>query len=256
MTQDALVVDRLTVAYRKVIACNEVSLRTPAGSIYALLGRSGAGKSSLLACLAGNRKPSGGRAFLFGMDCWRDRRKLRALLAHVAAGPRLPPREVLDRALSRESRCLLLDEPDFGGGSRGVEARERLRDAANRGMTVLLATQHPAEAEGLADRIGILHGSRLLLDGSTSELAERFREIRYRNEITATRTEYGTELDAFEAVRVRVRGWGVSATVSNFSPERFQIFRSIDGVADAEALPMALDAIFDAVAPGTLEAGR
>jgi ABC-type multidrug transport system ATPase subunit len=256
LTQDALVVDRLTVAYRRVIACNEVSLRIPAGSIYALLGRIGAGKSSLLACLAGDRKPSGGRALLFGMDCWRERRKLRPLLAHVPAEPRRRLQEVLDRALGPEARCLLLDEPDLGEGTRRAEARKQVRAAAGRGTTILLATSRAAEAEGLADRIGMLHGSRLLLDDSATELAGRFREIRYRNEITSTRTEYGTELDAFEAVRVRVRGWGIQAVVSNFSHERFQLFRSLDGVADAEALPMTLDAIFDAVAPEALPASR
>ena len=60
-----------------------------------------------------------------------------------------------------------------------------------------------ADAEGLADRIG--RAGRLVLDEDAAALAGRFRKIRYRNEMTSTRTEYGTSLDPFEAVRVRVR---------------------------------------------------
>jgi len=66
--------------------------------------------------------------------------------------------------------------------------------------------------EGFADRVGILSKGRLAVDEDPASLSRRFRRITYRNEVTETRTDYGTELDAFEAVRVRVRGWGVEAT--------------------------------------------
>ena len=47
-------------------------------------------------------------------------------------------------------------------------------------------------------------------------LSRRFRRIRYGNQLTETRTAYGTELDGFDALRVKVRGWGIDAVVSNF----------------------------------------
>jgi len=56
-------------------------------------------------------------------------------------------------------------------------------------------------------------------------LKSRFRRIRYGNRITETRAVYGTELDAFEAVSVKVRGWGVEAIVSNFDDSAFERFR-------------------------------
>jgi hypothetical protein len=62
--------------------------------------------------------------------------------------------------------------------------------------------------------------------------------------MTETRTAYGTELDAFEAVRVKVRGWGVDAVVSNFDEASFEHFRAIDGISDAEASAMSLEEIF------------
>ncbi|HEX9688119.1 MAG TPA: hypothetical protein VGB47_03495, partial [Thermoanaerobaculia bacterium] len=71
--------------------------------------------------------------------------------------------------------------------------------------------------------------------------------IRFVNEVTEERTEYGTELDLFDAVRVRVRGWGVDAVVSNFEDAKFERFRAIEGVVDARAEAVTLDEIFTAV---------
>jgi ABC-type multidrug transport system ATPase subunit len=116
-------------------------------------------------------------------------------------------------------------------------------------MAILLATGNAADAESVADRVGILRGGALALDEGFSTLMSRFRRIRYRNEITETRTEFGTELDLFDAVRVRVRGWGVEAIVSNFDEELFERLRSADGVADAEASFLTVAEIFDAVCP-------
>lgn len=96
--------------------------------------------------------------------------------------------------------------------------------------------------------MGFLRGGRLLLDDDVATILSRFRRITYVNEITETRTEYGNELDVFDAVRVKVRGWGVEALVSNFDDAAFERFRGIDGVNDARAEAMTLAEIFAAVA--------
>jgi len=49
-------------------------------------------------------------------------------------------------------------------------------------------------------------------------------------------------------VRVRVRGWGVDAVVSNFDEMAFERFRATDGVRDARADPMSLEEIFTEIA--------
>ena len=48
----------------------EISFSVPRGSVYALLGRNGAGKSSLVRCLLGQQKPTAGSCALFGADVW------------------------------------------------------------------------------------------------------------------------------------------------------------------------------------------
>ncbi len=55
-------VEDLTVRYGRTTACAGISLSVARGAVYALLGRNGAGKSSLVRCLLGQQKPaSGGR---------------------------------------------------------------------------------------------------------------------------------------------------------------------------------------------------
>jgi ABC-type Na+ transport system ATPase subunit NatA len=81
----------LTVRYGRSIACSDVSLAAPAGAVYALLGRNGAGKSSLVRCLLGRQRLSGGRALIFGGDSWTTRRSAMARMGVVPEEPDAPP---------------------------------------------------------------------------------------------------------------------------------------------------------------------
>ena len=83
-------VDSLSVRYGKTTALDGVSLRVESGSVYALLGRNGAGKSSLVRCLLGQQKPTGGCVRLFGRESWRHRASLMAKLGVVPEEPDAP----------------------------------------------------------------------------------------------------------------------------------------------------------------------
>lgn len=93
MTSDDLVirVDQLTVKYGRTVAVDHVSFGVPHGSVYALLGRNGAGKSSLIRCLLGVQRAAGGSATLFGKNSWVARAKLMQRVAVVAEEPDAPP---------------------------------------------------------------------------------------------------------------------------------------------------------------------
>lgn len=110
----------------------------------------------------------------------------------------------------------------------------------------MLVTSDP-RAAAAAGRIGFLREGRLVREEESASLTSRFRRIRYVNEMTEARTEYGTELDAFDAVRVKVRGWGVDAVVANFSDAAFERFRRTEGVKEAVALEVTIQEIFEAV---------
>jgi ABC-2 type transport system ATP-binding protein len=65
---DAVVVDEVVVRYGDTTAVDRVSLTVPRGSVFALLGNNGAGKTSLLQVCEGFRRPDGGRVRVLGLD--------------------------------------------------------------------------------------------------------------------------------------------------------------------------------------------
>src|SRR5450759_4343067 len=69
----------------------EISFSVPRGSVYALLGRNGAGKSSFVRCLLGQQKPTAGGCFLFGENVWKHRARLMAKVGVVPEDSDAPP---------------------------------------------------------------------------------------------------------------------------------------------------------------------
>ncbi|HYK42287.1 MAG TPA: ABC transporter ATP-binding protein [Thermoanaerobaculia bacterium] len=292
-----LEIRNLTVRYGKATACDDVSFQVAPGSVYALLGRNGAGKSSLVRCALGEQKADSGSPQLFGEDVWKHRARLLSRVGVVPEEPDAPAamtarhleafcRELYPRwdsvsfnqrlerfgvpqqtpfgrlskgqkgqvllalALAPSPDLLVLDDPTLGLDvvARRAFWEELMGELADRGTTVFLTTHDLAAIEGIATRVGILKEGRLVLDEEVETLKSRFRKIRYGNRITETRTEFGTELDAFESVRVKVRGWGIEAVVSNWDEGAFETFRRQDGVEGAESSAMSLEDIFFAVA--------
>ncbi len=301
-----IALEEVTVRYGRATACNRVTLSVARGEVYALLGRNGAGKSSLVRCVLGQQKPSSGRARLFGEDVWQrradlmarvgvvpeepdapsamtagqiadfcrrlypawDRKTTSERLARFAVPPGVPfgrlskgqkGEVMLSAALGHSPELLVLDDPTLGldAVERRVFFEELIGELADRGATVFITTHDLSSIEGIATRIGIVKNGRLVLDEDLETAKFRFRRLCYGNEITAARRTWGTELDAFDAVRVRVRGWGIEAVVSNYDDIAFECFRRVPGVVDAEASAMTLEEIFLALAgePPVPEAG-
>lgn len=86
-----LACEGLSVRYGATTVLENLTFWVPAGCVYALLGRNGAGKSSLVRCLTGQMRASAGRALLFGRDVWRDRASLMARVGVVPEEPDAPP---------------------------------------------------------------------------------------------------------------------------------------------------------------------
>ena len=83
-----LTVEELTHRYGAVRAVDGVSLEVPQGSVTAVLGANGAGKTSLLRTITGLVRPSAGRVMLDGEDITRTPVEdiVRRGLAHVPEG--------------------------------------------------------------------------------------------------------------------------------------------------------------------------
>jgi len=289
--------DRLTVRYGRLTAVDGVSFDVPKGSVFALLGRNGSGKSSLVRCLLGWQKPESGRTELLGEDPWARRARLMERVGVVPEEPDAPremtPRQLgafcarlypswdgegydsrlarfgvprstafgrlskgqkgltqLSLALAASPELLVLDDPTLGLDpvARHAFFDEIVAELADRGTTVVLTTHDLAGVERIADRVGVLRDGRLLLCEETEALKSRFRAVRYRSEVTESRTGFGDELDEMEPLRAKVRGWGIEAVVSGFTDERFARFAGRDGIVDAEASPLSLEEVFLAVA--------
>ncbi len=97
MSEYAIEVSNATVRYGRVLAVDRVSLAVPRGTVYALLGRNGAGKSSLVRCLLGQRQPQSGTIRVFGEDVWTHRTALMQHLGVVSEEADAPPEMTVDQ---------------------------------------------------------------------------------------------------------------------------------------------------------------
>src|SRR5881396_1642971 len=96
-------------------------------------------------------------------------------MEHLSRG--MQQKVALARALLTSPVLLLLDEPTTGLDPRSkLEVQGFIREVwAAHDATILLCTHDLAEAEALADRVGILDRGRLLCLEPVDELKERYR---------------------------------------------------------------------------------
>ena len=81
-------IDGLTKWFGKKRAVSGLTLDVPGGAIFALLGENGAGKTTTIRMLTGLLQPDAGRAFILGLDPWREAIRLRLRLGYVPERPK------------------------------------------------------------------------------------------------------------------------------------------------------------------------
>ncbi len=90
-------------------------------------------------------------------------------------------RRRLDIAMSLvgKPQIIFLDEPTTGLDPEArLEVWKTVKELAANGTTVFLTTQYLDEAEQLADRIAILHGGRIIANGTLAELKKLFPPVK------------------------------------------------------------------------------
>ena len=221
LADPAIHVRDLQKAFGKVEVLGGVDFDVARGSIFALLGSNGAGKTTVVKILATLLKADAGTAGVNGFDLaeqpadvrqsisltgqfaavdeiltGRENLVLVAQLRHLrqpgtiaddllarfgltdAATRKVSTysggmRRLLDIAMSLIGNppVIFLDEPTTGLDPEArLEVWQAVRELAAAGTTVLLTTQYLDEAEQLADRIAILHGGRIIVNGTLAEL--------------------------------------------------------------------------------------
>jgi ABC-2 type transport system ATP-binding protein len=224
MTRDAAIhVKGLEKSYKELKVLRGVDFDVARGSIFALLGSNGAGKTTVVNILCTLLKANAGTASVNGFDVatqaadvrqffsltgqfaavdeilsGRENLVLVARLRHIkdpgavaddlldrfsltdAAGRKVSTysggmRRRLDIAMSLigDPPVIFLDEPTTGLDPQArLEVWRTVKELTESGTTVLLTTQDLDEAEHLAERIAILHGGRIIVNGTLSELKQ------------------------------------------------------------------------------------
>lgn len=82
-------------------------------------------------------------------------------------------RIVVMSGLLHDPRVIILDEPMVGLDPRLIRKfKTILRERTKTGATVFMSTHNLADAEEMADRIGIIHRGELIAEGSPSEISQ------------------------------------------------------------------------------------
>lgn len=219
----AIHVQGLEKSYKTLHVLRGVDFDVERGSIFALLGSNGAGKTTVVRILSTLLKADAGTASVNGLDVasnaadvreaisltgqfaavdeilsGRENLVLIARLRHLKDPGRIADdllerfslteagtrkvstysggmRRRLDIAMSLIGNppVIFLDEPTAGlDPAARIEVWQAVKELAEHGTTVLLTTQYLDEAEQLADRIGILHKGRIIVNGTLAELKQ------------------------------------------------------------------------------------
>lgn len=180
-TQSMIDVENLSVRYGARPVLSSVSLDVPAGAVFALLGRNGTGKSSLVRCLLGHQRPTQGKTFIATEDVWKNRARLMNRVGFVPEDSDAPPEMTVDAVLRFCSRlyrswdqkgalerlgrgAVPLDVP-FGRLSKGQRKQVALALALAPSPDVLILDDPSLGLDVVARKV--------LFDELISELADR-----------------------------------------------------------------------------------
>jgi len=217
----AIRVRGLEKSYKELKVLCGVDFEVARGSIFALLGSNGAGKTTVVNILSTLLNADSGTANVNGFDVasqaadvresfsltgqfaavdeilsGRENLVLVARLRHLG-DPAAVADDLLDRFSLKDAAArrvstysggmrrrldiamsliggppvIFLDEPTTGLDPQArIEVWQTVKQLAAHGTTVLLTTQDLDEAEHLADRIGILHGGRIIVNDTLAGL--------------------------------------------------------------------------------------
>ena len=258
MIETMIDVSGLKKSYKANHVLKDVSFTVRKGSVFALLGSNGAGKTTVVKILSTLMKSDSGKATINGFDVVRQGYYVRECISltgqFTAVDEVLTGRENLnligqlkrlndvknkvnewlaffhlqDAADSKVStysggmrrrldiamslmgkpQIIFLDEPTTGLDPQNrIAMWDLVKELAAGGTTVFLTTQYLEEAEYLADYIAILHGGKILAEGTPQYLKtimpQRGAQLNFQNEEQAAEAmallnENGITIDSFE----------------------------------------------------------
>ncbi|MEY8576131.1 ATP-binding cassette domain-containing protein [Oscillospiraceae bacterium 21-37] len=258
MIETMIDVSGLKKSYKANHVLKDVSFTVRKGSVFALLGSNGAGKTTVVKILSTLMRSDSGKATINGFDVVRQGYYVRECISltgqFTAVDEVLTGRENLnligqlkrlnnvknkvnewlsffhlqDAADSKVStysggmrrrldiamslmgkpQIIFLDEPTTGLDPQNrIAMWDLVKELAAGGTTVFLTTQYLEEAEYLADYIAILHGGKILAEGTPqylkTKMPQRGAQLNFQSEEQASEAmallnENGITIDSFE----------------------------------------------------------
>jgi ABC-2 type transport system ATP-binding protein len=154
----------------------------------------------------------------------------------------------LAAALAAEPEVLILDDPTLGLDAvvRRTLLSELVGELADRGTTVLVTTHDLGGIEGIADRVGIMHRGRLVLDEKMGVLKQRFRRLRVTASDDAAIVAVETALGPLDPSIIRRFGRRIDAVIGRTDENALGSIRATAGV-EIDLEPLSLEEIFVAL---------
>ena len=141
-------------------------------------------------------------------------------------------RVMIAKALSHEPAILFLDEPTAGVD---VELRRGMWDVVlglrEKGVTIILTTHYIAEAEELADRVGVINKGKIMLVEEKDRLMKRFAQKRLTLSLSEPIERLPPVLDGF-GLEIVAGGNGLSYAF-DVTGERTGITKLLNAIRDA-----------------------
>src|SRR6266487_2001874 len=191
--------------YGSVEALRGVDIAIRPGELVAMLGPNGAGKTTAISLMLGLRRPTAGRARLYGQDPTdrRARSRCGVMLQESGVSSALRVRELVDLfrayyphpmsadraialaglqrqrlyyalAVCGDPEVLFLDEPTVG---MDVESRraflDGIREFWSSGKTIVLTTHYLDEADELAQRVVVVDRGLVIADAPPADIKSK-----------------------------------------------------------------------------------
>ena len=202
---------KLTKIYGEQTAVNSVNLHVKPGRIYGLLGRNGAGKTTIMKMILGLTPITSGEVDVFGQNIKGHEKRIYPRIGAIIEAPGFYPnpqpnavknalevvglpykdkklfskyslgmkqRLGIANAILHDPELLILDEPTNGLDPIGIaEVRNFIKNlSVERGKTILISSHILSEISLLADDIGIIDHGVLLEESSMEELEKKNRK--------------------------------------------------------------------------------